>query len=144
MAASKTIVASPRRAADGGAWASVLLIGDAAYPGAAGYPIFASDFGLAEIDHVVVALAFSASFFLIAMWDPATGAIRFFYPTGSSLAQPVAVGQPYSGIPAGAVAVTSSSAQPILPFVAGSGVEVGGGTNLSAFSVRLIAFGRAR
>ncbi len=139
MAAAKSLIVSPRKASDRGAWASILLTGDAAYV-ALGYPVAPADFDLTAIDFVLPAIALDgAGNFLMVEWDPVNLSARFFYPTGSTLAAPAAVGQPI--LNAGAVAVTASAATG--PFLAGAGKELPAGAGLAAFSVRLVAFGQA-
>lgn len=148
MAAAKTLIASPRRAADNGAWAVALLTGDAAYVGL-GYPVAPADFSLVAIDHIAPSIALDgAGNKLDVVWDPLNGTIRFFYPTGGTAASPAAPAQPVAITTpdAGAVALTGSAAKPPLTAVTtpGAGKEVPIGANLAGYSVRLIAFGQAR
>lgn len=110
---------------------------DASYP-AGGEAISADDVGLSQvIDTMLPAVAVASSNFLNVAYNPATGKLMAYYPTGGSVAAPTTVAQPVGNT--GATAVTSSVAT--LPIVPGAGKEVGNGADLSAFKVRVIAIG---
>jgi hypothetical protein len=103
-----------------------------------GYALTAAQVGLNEIFSVLPAVAVASGNFLQTAWNPATGKLQIFYPTGGTTA-PAAVAQPIvksGGSTASAVDATTPHITP------GAGIEVANATDLSAFTVRMVAFGR--
>lgn len=73
---------------------SVLL--DNSYP-AGGYPVTPANVGLVSyVDMLVMGPALATAFLLITAYDPTTGKIRVFYPTGGATAAPATVAAPLS------------------------------------------------
>lgn len=124
---------------------------DNSYP-AQGYPITPEMFGLAAfaghptgVSAIIRPFVLSHGFPLLMDVDLNAGQLRVYYPTGGATAAPGAVADPVASgaVPAGAVAVTSTSAQPTIPsaLTPGRAKEIAVGTNLSGFSAILLAVG---
>ena len=130
---------------------------------AGGYALPPGDFGMSGIFHAVCSITPTTNK-LAAEYDPTTGKMKVFYTTGGSAASPAAVAQPAVAAPgagtfavtttpdAGATQLTGSAAKPALAGVLsgalaapasnpGAGKEVLAATDLSAFTVRVTAFG---
>lgn len=109
----------------------VELLGDASYP-ALGYPISGLSLPWPNI-RLLIPLASNSG--VIPVWDQVNQKVRFFFPTGGSVAAPASLATATGTGAAGATAVTSSAATVPVNLTPGVGVEVGTGTNLSTVKV---------
>lgn len=115
---------------------SVLL--DNSYP-AGGYPVTPANVGLVSyVDMLVMGPALATAFLLITAYDPTTGKIRVFYPTGGATAAPATVAAPLSTTGASTASAVNATTPAITP---GAGKEVATGADLSAFTVYGYALG---
>lgn len=101
---------------------------------AGGLALNPSDYALQAIDLVQ---PISCSGGLIAVWDQVNSKLQLFYPTGSTIAAPAAVGDPI--VAAGGIAVTGVAADG--RFTAGRAKELAAATDASAIVVQLAVFG---
>lgn len=117
-----------------------VMVPSNSYP-AAGEVVANTDVGLSgPIDMILFgpAVKTTGAHLLFPVYDPTTGKIRFFYPTGGATTAPSTVAQPLStsgGSTASAVNATTPAITP------GGGKEVPTGADLSDFIVYGLAFG---
>ena len=103
-----------------------------------GYAITPAQLGFNQsIFAMVSTAALASSNFLEAAWNPVTGKLMVFYPTGGTTA-PAAVAQPIVKSGASTASAVDATTPHITP---GAGIEVANGTDLSAFTVRIVAIG---